>query len=352
MLKCCDGWLGGSGLFVFPRNCWSLGHLPPKRSVRRETPFRSDWIAPAHVRGFCRPHVDFFSSLSLRRSFLCFGPPLVYQLSAEGCMYRWYSAHIPFLSFDMRLDSFTALFALSNALLGASAGPLAAKRQGELASIAMQSQLFTRHQTDESASVTATSSASSSADTIATSTSSQNEEGIVVGTMSDGKPTTYLVKNPNATPTGDSSATATGPSATYTYSRTGLPAPLSTSFPRCSQADAAPFCLPNNMSTLYVDKTYYATWNPDYFPLNSTVTVKVQWANDTDIETWSSDETPNSWGFVPVDTKKDWLQGKPHTLRNYLVIQTLNDCRVYCVQLDLHRNQLCQGRPKAELKSL
>jgi hypothetical protein len=70
-----------------------------------------------------------------------------------------------------------------------------------------------------------------------------------------------------------------------------------------------PFCLPNNGSTLYTDKTYYATWNPDTFPPNSTITVKAQFINDTLQEVWSSAETQNSWGFVTVPTSKDWLQG-------------------------------------------
>lgn len=137
-----------------------------------------------------------------------------------------------------------------------------------------------------------------------------------MGTNSEGKTTTFEVFGPQptgseATTTGDASATATEEASktTYTFSRTGQPAPISTNFPVCHDANARPFCLPNNMSTLYVGKTYYVTWNPDFFELNSTVTVKIQWANDSAQEAWSSDVTENSWGVVAVNMKKEWLQG-------------------------------------------
>ncbi|ORY18836.1 hypothetical protein BCR34DRAFT_582762 [Clohesyomyces aquaticus] len=186
----------------------------------------------------------------------------------------------------MRFDSLTALVAASSALLGVSAGPLAAKRQD-------------------------TTSASSSAPTA----------GLVVGTMSDGKPTTFEVIAPQPTKASSAGSSA-GASATAsttsteesavssaTFSRTGQPIPASTEFPQCHSTDAKPFCLPNNESTLYVDKTYYATWNPDMLPINSTVTVKIQFLNDSLQEVWSSPETDNSWGFVSVTMKKEWMQG-------------------------------------------
>lgn len=88
--------------------------------------------------------------------------------------------------------------------------------------------------------------------------------------------------------------------------------PISTEFPACTSENqnAKPFCLPSNMSTLYVGKTYYVTWNPDFFEINSTVQIKLQWANDSSSETWSSDSTENSWGYVAVNMKKEWLQGR------------------------------------------
>ncbi|KAF2800502.1 hypothetical protein K505DRAFT_190800, partial [Melanomma pulvis-pyrius CBS 109.77] len=70
-----------------------------------------------------------------------------------------------------------------------------------------------------------------------------------------------------------------------------------------------PFCLPSNESTLFYDKTYYATWDPLSFPTNSTVVVQIQLSNDTTQQVWSSGKTDNSWGFVAVETKKEWMQG-------------------------------------------
>ncbi|KAF2470649.1 uncharacterized protein BDR25DRAFT_342938 [Lindgomyces ingoldianus] len=186
----------------------------------------------------------------------------------------------------MRFDSLTALVAASSALLGVSAGPLVAKRQG-------------------------TTSASSGAPTA----------GLVVSTMSNNKPTTFEVvaplptKSGSAQSSGDSSAVATATdsevaSATSAApTRTGTPLPPSHDFPSCHSTDAKPFCLPNNASTLYVDSTYYATWNPDVLPINSTVTVKIQFINNSLQEVWSSAETENSWGFVSVTMKKEWMQG-------------------------------------------
>ncbi|KAF2107297.1 hypothetical protein BDV96DRAFT_653888 [Lophiotrema nucula] len=186
----------------------------------------------------------------------------------------------------MRFDSLTAALAVSNVWLGAFAGPLVAKRQD------------------------GTTSASSSAPTV----------GLAVSTMSNGKPTTFeaIAPQPSATDaseattsTAEASATGTAEASTTTatVSKTGQAPPPSTAFPMCHDANAKPFCLPNNMSTLYIDKTYYATWNPDNFPINSTVTIKIQYFNDSLQEAWSSDQTDNSWGFVAFTTKKEWLQG-------------------------------------------
>jgi hypothetical protein len=69
--------------------------------------------------------------------------------------------------------------------------------------------------------------------------------------------------------------------------------------------------LPLNGSELYAGSTYYATWNPDFFPLNSTVVIKVQFDNDSSQQVWSSPRTENSWGYVAVTMEKEWMQGKP-----------------------------------------
>lgn len=183
----------------------------------------------------------------------------------------------------MRFDSFSALFAVSNALLGVSAGPLVAKRQ----------------------------------DDAATSIRVVPSVGLVEGTLSNGEKTTYEVFAPQQTPeiTGIATATATttveASTTTYTFSRTGQPEPISTAFPACSKesTDKNPFCLPSDESKLYYGKTYYATWDPSYFPANSTIQVQIQFSNDSTQQVWSSGKTENSCGFIAVDTKKEWMQG-------------------------------------------
>ncbi|PVI05936.1 hypothetical protein DM02DRAFT_55132 [Periconia macrospinosa] len=189
----------------------------------------------------------------------------------------------------MKFDSFTALVAISTAFLGTSAGPVVAKRQG-------------------SSTISGTSSSSSSSSPTPTTSSSSKDqvsEGLVPITLSDGTVTTTAVRDPQFTPTASTSSDTTS----YTYSRTGLPVPVSTNFPQCHDTGAKPFCLPNNNTPVYVGKTYYATWNPDFFPVNSTVQIKIQWANDSNVETWSSENILNQLGYAAVNMEKDWLQG-------------------------------------------
>lgn len=143
--------------------------------------------------------------------------------------------------------------------------------------------------------------------------------------MSNGEPTTFEVIAPQSTPADAESASASTSEAsepletatptqkaaesTLTYSPTGGPA-ASTSFPRCEDPEAKPFCLPINGSEVFVGATYYATWNPDFFPLNSTVVVKVQYENDSSQQVWTSPRVENSWGYVAVTMENEWRQGK------------------------------------------
>lgn len=187
----------------------------------------------------------------------------------------------------MRFDSFIAVLAVSD-VLSVAAGPLLAKRQ------------------DESSLTTSTTSAISSRPSVA----------LIATTNSNGEETTIEVFAPEPTKTDASeSASITGdasseqPSETATFTRTGQPA-SSTSFPQCEDPNADPFCLPSNLTTWYVDKTYFATWNPDQFVANSTVIVKVQYSNDSSQEVWSSGEIENGWGFVAIPTTKDFLKSE------------------------------------------
>ncbi|KAF2651948.1 hypothetical protein K491DRAFT_719361 [Lophiostoma macrostomum CBS 122681] len=189
----------------------------------------------------------------------------------------------------MRFDSLTAFLAVSNVLLGVSAGPLAAKRQDGSTSSSSSSAATAGLVADKSTTFEAQVPTPTSSGASKSGTASAEGSGTAAASSSDASETTSAA-----------TATGTGP-------------PISTAFPVCHDTSADsknPFCLPNNGSTLYTDKTYYATWNADSFPANSTITVKAQFINDSLQEVWSSAETQNSWGFVTVPTSKDWLQGQ------------------------------------------
>ncbi|KAF2272857.1 uncharacterized protein EI97DRAFT_198068 [Westerdykella ornata] len=186
----------------------------------------------------------------------------------------------------MRSTVFSALLTASHVLLGVSAGPLVERQNGA-----------------------GTTSSPTPLPTV----------GLIVSTLSNGEETTVEFFAPPQTDTTSASTTATDaettPSSTndaakstLTYTPTGLPQP-GTQFPRCEKPSTGPFCAPKNEATLYVGKTYYATWDSDQFPLNSTIVVKVQFSNDSSQQVWSSEKTKNSWGYVAVTTEKEWLQG-------------------------------------------
>ncbi|KAF2711986.1 hypothetical protein K504DRAFT_474459 [Pleomassaria siparia CBS 279.74] len=206
----------------------------------------------------------------------------------------------------MRCGSFTALIAVSNALLSVSAGPL-----------------------DKRQDATTTTTATSSARVIPST-------GLFESVLSNGETTTIEAFNPQATEA-ESSGSATGsggasitatPTATSTttatFSKTGEPVGPSTAFPVCSNKESAnPFCLPSNGSTLYYDKTYFATWDPDRFAVNSTVIVQVRLANDSTQQIWASEATLKTLGFAAVETKEYWLQG--YSMYNFTLHMVVNE---------------------------
>ncbi|KAF2405651.1 hypothetical protein EJ06DRAFT_578158 [Trichodelitschia bisporula] len=81
------------------------------------------------------------------------------------------------------------------------------------------------------------------------------------------------------------------------------------SFLNCKQSGPSPICGPANGTTVYVGETYYVTWDPDSFPNNATVTIALNYHNDTTRAAWTSAGTPKGMRFVTVTMNKDWLQG-------------------------------------------
>ncbi|QUC21464.1 uncharacterized protein UV8b_05707 [Ustilaginoidea virens] len=121
----------------------------------------------------------------------------------------------------------------------------------------------------------------------------------------------------------------------HVYTSTGLPPnPTATnaktnegSFSRCfNQRGAyAPFCRPTHNSTIYTGRTYYVTWDPDWYnaTLSPFVSLRINYYNDTNGQISDHDVSPKSypvsWGFLPLPVTGDNLRG--HHLGNNVTLQ-------------------------------
>lgn len=97
-------------------------------------------------------------------------------------------------------------------------------------------------------------------------------------------------------------------------------------FPICTAVDGpvSPFCLPQDGTDMTVDATYYVTWNADYYPLNATITIELRYSNSSQGDSaFTSEKTANSYGYITLYMRKEWLQAKS---RNYLTL--------YIIELD------------------
>ncbi|KAI9931298.1 hypothetical protein MW887_010960 [Aspergillus wentii] len=94
-------------------------------------------------------------------------------------------------------------------------------------------------------------------------------------------------------------------------------------FPVCTELDRpfSPFCLPRDGADVTVDSTYYVTWNADYYPLNATVTIELRYPNSSNGDSaFTSEKTDNSYGYITLHMRKEWLQGKArNTLLLYII---------------------------------
>jgi hypothetical protein len=92
-------------------------------------------------------------------------------------------------------------------------------------------------------------------------------------------------------------------------------------FPICTDYNGpfAPFCLPQDGADVVVDATYYITWNADFYPLNASITIEVRYSNGTAGDSaFTSERTDNSYGYLPLHMRKEWLQGK---VKNQLTLR-------------------------------
>ncbi|KAG0652032.1 hypothetical protein D0Z07_0908 [Hyphodiscus hymeniophilus] len=120
---------------------------------------------------------------------------------------------------------------------------------------------------------------------------------------------TIINANPGATTsiTGDSKPTSTLSGAVATSTGGG-------SFPLCHNKDGdfAPFCLPNNASSVYVGETYYVTWDINYFSeKNATVLVMANYVNASNggPQAFESPISADYRGFYAWTINKSLLQG-------------------------------------------
>lgn len=107
-------------------------------------------------------------------------------------------------------------------------------------------------------------------------------------------------------------------------------------FPVCTELNGtfSPFCLPHNGADVIVDATYYVTWNADFYPLNATITIELRYPNSTEGDSaFTSERTDNSYGYIPLRMRKEWLQGKPH-----------NDLTLYIIELDPRSDRRARAR--------
>jgi hypothetical protein len=84
-------------------------------------------------------------------------------------------------------------------------------------------------------------------------------------------------------------------------------------FPVCTETRGRfePFCLPKDGTNITVDSTYYITWNADFYPINSSIIIELRYANNSAGDSaYTSDETENGYGYVPIKMQEEWLQGK------------------------------------------
>ena len=95
-------------------------------------------------------------------------------------------------------------------------------------------------------------------------------------------------------------------------------------FPICTDLDTplVPFCLPHDGADVFVDATYYVTWNADFYPLNATITIELRYSDSTEGDSaFTSARVDNSYGYVPIHMSGEWLQGKSQNALTLYIIE-------------------------------
>ncbi|TGO30562.1 hypothetical protein BPAE_0004g00170 [Botrytis paeoniae] len=89
----------------------------------------------------------------------------------------------------------------------------------------------------------------------------------------------------------------------------------------------APFCKPDNGSSVYVDETYYVTWDTRYFAgSNISVFIQANYVNASGggVQAFQSTPTSNNLGFISWTIDKSWLKGMKFNNVTLFVTPTQN----------------------------
>jgi hypothetical protein len=141
---------------------------------------------------------------------------------------------------------------------------------------------------------------------------------------------TTLNASPAAQTVTATTTAADGSAPTTTVGGTSATQTAGGSFEVCHNpsGDFAPFCTPDNGSSVWVDYTYYGgdieskldrnrsantelvTWDSSYFDSNETVYVQANYVNTTrdGPQAYQSAPLSNAWGFVSWTISSDWLK--------------------------------------------
>ncbi|KZF19934.1 hypothetical protein L228DRAFT_285329 [Xylona heveae TC161] len=122
-------------------------------------------------------------------------------------------------------------------------------------------------------------------------------------------------------------ATSTGTEAAPAASATN-----GISVPKCTNKDGdnAPFCQPTQGEELVAGETYFVTWDPSFFTINSTVTIEAKPSgaseDDDKVDTWSSKPSLNIFGHVSLTMTKSIISDNDseRNLTLYLVALDVN----------------------------
>ena len=124
---------------------------------------------------------------------------------------------------------------------------------------------------------------------------------------------------------GTTASTTSGSSVSSTTLGAPSSAASGGAFPECKgpRGPFAPFCQPANGSNAYIGDSYYVTWDPAAFAMNSTVVVALNYVDNEGggSQAWQSAKTQNNFGFVSVTMDAAWLNGNPTNNLSFSLIQ-------------------------------